>query len=134
MAKKTILVSDLSGERIPDGSGATVRIIFFDRRRGVRVLDVTDAEAETLAAPTSISRTRSKPAGTRKATLEEAKILVSDLFRTREWIPSDEIHSKLESRVSEPMFGRVKSALEIEHRRVGGRHGHVEWRRPRVSI
>jgi hypothetical protein len=48
MAKKTIRVSDMSGEEIPDGKGATVRITFADARKGVRELDLTDAEAERL--------------------------------------------------------------------------------------
>ena len=48
MAKKTVLVSDMSGEEIPDGKGATVRITFRDARKGVRELDVTDEEAERL--------------------------------------------------------------------------------------
>jgi hypothetical protein len=46
MAKKTVLVSDVSGQEIPDGKGATVRITFRDARKGVRELDVTDEEAE----------------------------------------------------------------------------------------
>ena len=48
VARKTIRVSDMSGEEIPDGRGATVRITFADARRGARELDVTDAEAEKL--------------------------------------------------------------------------------------
>jgi hypothetical protein len=48
MAKKTVLVSDMSGQEIPDGKGATVRITFRDARKGVRELDVTDDEAEKL--------------------------------------------------------------------------------------
>ena len=48
MAKKTVRVSDMSGEEIPDGRGATVRITFADARRGSRELDLTDAEAEKL--------------------------------------------------------------------------------------
>jgi hypothetical protein len=48
MARKTIRVSDKSGEEIPEGRGATVRITFADARRGVRELDLTDAEAEAL--------------------------------------------------------------------------------------
>ncbi len=48
MAKKTVLVSDMSGKEIPDGKGATIRITFRDARKGVRELDVTDAEAERL--------------------------------------------------------------------------------------
>jgi hypothetical protein len=48
LAKKTIRVSDQSGQEIEDGKGATVRITFRDARKGVRELDVTDAEAERL--------------------------------------------------------------------------------------
>jgi hypothetical protein len=48
MAKRTIRVSDQSGEEIPDGKGATVRITFADARKGVRELDLTDVEAEAL--------------------------------------------------------------------------------------
>ena len=48
MAKKTLLVSDISGAEIPDGKGAAIRITFRDARKGVRELDVTDAEAEKL--------------------------------------------------------------------------------------
>lgn len=48
MARKTVLVSDESGQEIPDGKGARVRIIFNDARKGVRELDLTDAEAEKL--------------------------------------------------------------------------------------
>ncbi len=48
MAKKTVLVSDLSGVEIDEGKGATIRITFHDARKGVRELDVTDAEAEKL--------------------------------------------------------------------------------------
>jgi hypothetical protein len=48
VARKTVLVSDMSGEEIAEGKGATVRITFHDARKGVRELDVTDAEAERL--------------------------------------------------------------------------------------
>ena len=48
VAKKLVLVSDMSGEEIADGKGATVRITFQDARKGVRELDVADAEAEKL--------------------------------------------------------------------------------------
>jgi hypothetical protein len=46
MAKKTVRVSDISGEEIPSGKGAVVRITYADARRGSKELDVTDAEAE----------------------------------------------------------------------------------------
>jgi hypothetical protein len=48
--KKTVLVSDLSGEEIADGKGATVSITFRDARKGTIVLDVTDAEAEQMGS------------------------------------------------------------------------------------
>jgi len=48
MARKTIHVSDQSGQEIPDGKGAVVRITFKDARKGIRELDLTDAEAERL--------------------------------------------------------------------------------------
>lgn len=48
MARKTVLVSDISGQEIADGKGATVRITYRDARKGVRELDVTDDEAETM--------------------------------------------------------------------------------------
>jgi hypothetical protein len=48
MARKTIRVSDQSAAEIPEGKGATVRINFANARKGVRELDLTDAEAERL--------------------------------------------------------------------------------------
>lgn len=48
MARKNVFVSDQSGAEIPDGTGATVTIKFHDSRKSVRVLDVTDTEAEAL--------------------------------------------------------------------------------------
>jgi hypothetical protein len=50
VAKKTVRVSDVSGEEIEEGKGATVTIRFADARRGALVLDVTDAEAEAMGA------------------------------------------------------------------------------------
>ncbi len=48
MARKTVLVSDKSGQTIPDGKGAKVRITFNDARKGARELDLTDSAAEEL--------------------------------------------------------------------------------------
>jgi hypothetical protein len=50
MAKKSIFVSDLSGDEIPDGKGAQVTIRFNDARKGTIVLDVTDEEGEAMGA------------------------------------------------------------------------------------
>jgi hypothetical protein len=48
VARKTVLVSDISGQEIAEGKGATVRITYRDARKGVRELDVTDEEAEKM--------------------------------------------------------------------------------------
>jgi hypothetical protein len=58
MARKTIRVSDRSGQEIPDGKGATVRITFTDARKGARELDLTDEEAESLGGRTVARRGR----------------------------------------------------------------------------
>jgi hypothetical protein len=50
MAKKTVRVSDLSGDEIQDGDGATVRIVYADARRGSVELDVTTEEARAMGA------------------------------------------------------------------------------------
>jgi hypothetical protein len=50
----------MSGEEIPDGKGATVRITYADARKGARELDVTDAEAERLGGR-SVARRGRKP-------------------------------------------------------------------------
>jgi hypothetical protein len=60
MARKVVRVSDTSGEEIPDGKGATVRVTFADARKGARELDVTDAEAEKLGGR-SVPRRGRKP-------------------------------------------------------------------------
>jgi hypothetical protein len=48
MARKTVFVSDLSGDEIQNGCAATITIKFQDARKGTYVLDVTDEEAEDL--------------------------------------------------------------------------------------
>ncbi len=60
MARKTVLVSDVSGDEIPDGKGATVRITFRDARKGVRELDVTDDEGDKMGGR-SVARRGRKP-------------------------------------------------------------------------
>ena len=50
MARKTVVVSDLSGEQIQDGKGARVRITFDDARSGSLELDVTAEEARAMGA------------------------------------------------------------------------------------
>jgi hypothetical protein len=48
LAKKTVFVSDLSGDEIQDDRSATISIKFSDARKGAYVLDVTEEEAEEL--------------------------------------------------------------------------------------
>lgn len=63
MARKTVLVSDMSGEEIPEGHGAVARITFADNRKGVKELDLTDQEAEKLGASgRNVKRRGRKPA------------------------------------------------------------------------
>jgi hypothetical protein len=64
LAKKTVLISDISGAEIADGKGATVRIAFRDARKGVRELDVTDEEAEKFGGRQAKRRGRRPKAAT----------------------------------------------------------------------
>jgi hypothetical protein len=64
MARKTVLVSDLSGDEIEDGQGAKVRITFDDARRGVIEMDVTANEAKAMGAKgRAVARRGRKPKG-----------------------------------------------------------------------
>lgn len=58
MAKKTVVVSDISGAEIEDGKGARVTIRFDDARRPNKELDVTIAEAEQMGGRTIARRGR----------------------------------------------------------------------------
>jgi hypothetical protein len=49
MAKKTIFVSDLTGQTIDEKDAATVTIRYSDARRGQVVLDVNASEVADLA-------------------------------------------------------------------------------------
>jgi hypothetical protein len=48
MARKTVVVSDLSGDVIEDNKGAKVRITFDDARSGAIEMDVTADEAREV--------------------------------------------------------------------------------------
>ncbi len=61
MARRTVLVSDLSGEEIPDGKGATVTINFQDARKGMIILDVSEREAEQIGAKGRRQAKRGRP-------------------------------------------------------------------------
>lgn len=79
----------------------------------------------------SSSRVRSAPA-TGWASFDLAKELILGLLDGGDWVSSNEIHERLRDRVNEPMFGRVKTELNIPHRRTRGPGGkmRVEWRLP----
>ncbi|MGH2450951.1 MAG: hypothetical protein ACRDGE_06735 [Candidatus Limnocylindria bacterium] len=49
MARKTVVVSDLSSETIEEEKAATIRITWADARKGSAILDVTSEEADELA-------------------------------------------------------------------------------------
>jgi hypothetical protein len=49
VARKTVYVSDLSGNTIDERNGARVTIAYKDARRGTVVLDVNADEVEELA-------------------------------------------------------------------------------------
>jgi hypothetical protein len=57
-----MLVSDQSGVEIPEGKGASVTIKFNDLRKGVKVLDLTDEEAEKLGGRAAKRRGRTPKA------------------------------------------------------------------------
>ena len=48
MALATIRKSDKSGAEIPEGTGARVRIMFYDGSRADRRADLTDEEVEKI--------------------------------------------------------------------------------------
>jgi hypothetical protein len=50
VARRTVVVSDMSGEQIQDGKGAKVRITFDDARSGSIELDVTAEEGRAIGA------------------------------------------------------------------------------------
>lgn len=50
MARRIILISDLTGEQINEKDAAKVTISYADARRGQVVLDVNASEVEDLAA------------------------------------------------------------------------------------
>jgi hypothetical protein len=62
MARKTILVSDLSGQEIPDTKdSAQVTITYGDARRGVVKLDLLASEVADLASKGTQQKRRGRP-------------------------------------------------------------------------
>lgn len=48
MPRVTILQSDLSGDEIPEGSGARIRVMWYDPNKNDMRADLTDAEVKKL--------------------------------------------------------------------------------------
>jgi hypothetical protein len=85
-------------------------------------------DAATIKRPSAKDK---RPTARSRTTLEEATRLIHDLLKGGDWVSSNYIHDQLRGDVSDGMFGRVKTALNIEHRRVkeGGRVVY-QWRLP----
>ena len=64
MARKTVVVSDLSGDVIDEGKGAKVRITFDDARSGSIEIDVTADEARAMGSKgRAVARRGRRPKG-----------------------------------------------------------------------
>jgi hypothetical protein len=66
--------------------------------------------------------------------LEEAKVLIAEMLASGEWVSSREVHRRLAKKItSDGLFGRAKSSLGIEHRRVvdGKGKARYDWRLPK---
>jgi hypothetical protein len=61
VAKKTIIVSDISGKEINEKDSAKVTISYSDARRGQIVLDVNASEVADLAAKGVQQKRRGRP-------------------------------------------------------------------------
>jgi hypothetical protein len=61
MAKRNIIVSDLSGNEVTEEDGATVRVT-YNGRDEVRTLDVTATEADELLAGGAVTKKRGRKA------------------------------------------------------------------------
>lgn len=64
MARKTIYVSDLTGQPINDRDGAKVTITYNDARRGVIALDVNASEVQEWAEKGAQQKRRGRPKAT----------------------------------------------------------------------
>ena len=60
LVRKAIRVSDISGKRIDAGTGARVRIVYDDARKGAIEIDVLPDEVADLAAKGRKARRRDK--------------------------------------------------------------------------
>lgn len=67
MAKRTIIVSDLSDVEVPEGEGALVRVTYFGSEKG-RELHITKQEADELLAGGREFTKRGRKAGSTNGT------------------------------------------------------------------
>src|SRR5437764_1360789 len=93
-----------------------------------------NTKAETPSEPARKKERELNPRTARShQRFQEAKALLADYLSDGEWHPSNEIHNAFKDKIGEGMYGRVKSDLVIEHRRVkdetAGR-ALYEWRLP----
>lgn len=61
MPVQTVRLSSLSGDLIPPGTGARVRIMFWDEGREDMRLDLTDAEVTDLAKRYKAEEVKPRP-------------------------------------------------------------------------
>lgn len=61
MARKTVLVSDLTGKEIDDKEAVTVTLRYADARRGIVVLDANASEVSDLASKGRKQARRGRP-------------------------------------------------------------------------
>jgi hypothetical protein len=83
MARKQVIVSDLSGDQIPYGKGAVIRITVNDARKGSAQLDVTDKEAEELAAKGRKTARRGRRPGHQRQSPERPRRVGLSALRPR---------------------------------------------------
>jgi hypothetical protein len=61
VARKTVLVSDLTGKEIDDKEAVTVTLRYADARRGIVVLDANASEVSDLASKGRKQARRGRP-------------------------------------------------------------------------
>lgn len=66
MGLQTVRRSDYSGDEIPNGSGARVRVMFYDGKRIDRRADLTDEEVEKLLGFTEEVKPRPERQGEKR--------------------------------------------------------------------
>ena len=70
--KLEVVVSDLSGDEVPEGEGAQMRITYDDPSRKVYVLDISAREADNYAAKGSAQKRRGRKKAAAKESLSTA--------------------------------------------------------------